>query len=495
MAIEKNNAKTDPANRKTGFFGRLKALRDNRRGAMAVNFALLLIPLLASVGLSIDGSRFLLTRYYLQSAVDRAALAVATVYQDQATLDALASEYVTKNFALSDTTLGQVSTSVTGDIITVNGAATMKTLFMSILQVSQVQVSVTTEVKRAGGGLLVGLVLDNTGSMWSGSPSKISSLRSASDILVDAIFDGETEPEDLRVAIIPYAATVNPGSIGDSIVGPHSYGLRTDDIDGWKGCVMERAGANSIDDTGPDVEKWQPFFWETSVDNDYDPDDPDTIHPGGYYNSNGITGPNIGCPTPILPLTNSYADVDAAVDALSAWNRGGTLGDIGMAWGIRALSPGLPFDQSTEIDPKTGATLWDSPRWRKAIMIMTDGDNLFYDLPSNAGPNEPHPGHSDYTAYGRLGESQANAIFGTSNKNIAKGIVDDRLKTLCTRAKNQDIIIYTVTFGSSPSSSTKQIFQDCASDPGKYYHAPSQTELENAFGTIGAELSKLRIVK
>ena len=494
MAIDrKRERSSDPAKRATGLFARIRDMRENRRGAMAVNFALLLIPLLASVGLSIDGSRFLLTRYHLQSAVDAAALAVATVYQDQTTLDALASKFVTNNFTLADASLDTVSTAVTGDVITVDGSATMQTLFMSILQVSEVQVSVRTKVKRAGGGLLVSLVLDNTGSMWGSG--KIASLRSASDILVDAIFDGETTPADLRVSIVPYASTVNVGSIADSIVGTHSYGLRSDDKDKWKGCVMERSGTDSIADTSPDVEKWYPFFWESSVDNDYNIHNASTIYPGGSYDSNGITGPNIGCPTPILPLTNSYADVDAAVDALSAWNRGGTLGDIGMAWGIRTLSPGEPFTESTELDPKTGATLWDSPRWRKAIMIMTDGDNLFYDLPGDAGPNEAHPGKSDYTAYGRLGESQANAIFNTNNANNAKGIVDTRLKSLCTTAKDQDVIIYTVTFGSSPSSSTKQIFQDCASDPGKYYHAPSQTELENAFGTIGAELSKLRIIE
>ncbi|MCI5078517.1 TadE/TadG family type IV pilus assembly protein [Oricola sp.] len=495
-----SNRKTTSITQKfTGAFAtvaaRMGAWRDNRRGAMAVNFALLLIPLLASVGLSIDGSRFLLTRYHLQAAVDAAALALGTVYEDQATLDSLGDTFVAKNFSLADASLDSVSTVVSGDTVKVSGTATMQTLFMSILQVSEVKVSVSTTVKRAGGGLLVSLVLDNTGSMWSGSPSKISALRSASDILVDALFDDDPEPKDLRMSIVPYAATVNPGSVADSLVGPHSYGLRSDHKDRWKGCVMERDGADSIADTGPDVAKWRPFFWEPSVDNDYDLDNPSTIAPGGAYDSNAITGPNIGCPTPILPLTKSYAAVDAAVDALTAWNRGGTLGDIGMAWGIRTLSPGLPFDESTEIDPKTGATLWDSPRWRKAIMMMTDGDNVFYDLPGNAGPNSAHPGKSDYTGYGRLGESQANAIFNTSNTNTAKGIVDNRLKSLCTNAKNQDIIIYTVTFGSSPSSSTKQIFQDCASDPGKYYHAPSKTELENIFGVIGAELSKLRIIK
>jgi len=475
---------------------RLGGLLDDRRGVMAVNFALLIVPLLAAVGFSIDGSRFLLTRYHLQSAVDASALAVATVYSDKPTIDALADKFVVKNFTLGDATLTSVDTVVTGDTITVNGTASMKTLFMSVFKVSQVDVAVTTTVKRAGGGLLVSLVLDNTGSMWGDSPSKIESLRSASEILVDAIFDGDSEPEDLRVAIVPYAAMVNPGAEAESIVGTHSYGTRDpSDKTKWKGCVRERSGANSIADTGPDVEKWQPFFWEDSTDNNYDLTQPWTIKPGGTSDTNSLTGPNTGCPTPVTPLTNSYSTVTAAVSALTAWNRGGTLGDIGMAWGIRTLSPGEPFTESTEIDPKTGATLWDSPRWRKAIMIMTDGDNVLYDLNYSTGANSPHPSNSDETAYGRLGSAQADAIFGTDNASDAQDVVDDRLEALCTTAKDQDIIVFTVTLGSKPGTATRQLFQDCATDLGKYYHAPGKATLESAFGAIGAELSKLRIVK
>mgnify|MGYP000574978936 CR=1 FL=1 len=477
----------------TRLSARLCGLRDSRSGAMAVNFALLIVPLLASVGFSIDGSRFLLTQYHLQAAVDASALAVATVYEDKPVIDELADKFVVQNFSLDDATLTDVSTAITGDTITVNGSAKMKTLFMSIFQVSEVQVDVTTTVKRAGGGLLVSLVLDNTGSMWSDSPSRIESLRSASDILVDAIFDGDSEPEDLRVAIVPYASTVNPGAEAATLIDknhPHAT-LDPDDKTEWKGCVLERSGADSIADTGPDVAKWEPFWYPSHPDdNDYDIDKPWTIEPGGFYDTNNITGPNIGCPTSITPLTNSYSTVTAAVDALSAWNRGGTLGDIGMAWGIRTLSPGEPFTESTEIDPKTGATLWESPRWRKAIMIMTDGDNVFYDVHPHSGP-----GKSDYTGYGRLGEAQADALFGTDNLNTAKEIVDDRLQTLCTTAKNDDVIVFTVTFGPSPKESTKQVFRDCASDPGKYYHAPGKATLESAFGAIGAELSKLRIIK
>ena len=492
---------------RSSFLSGLRRFAANRSGATAISFGVLLVPLLAAVGLSIDGSRILLTRYHLQAATDAAALAIATVYEEDATLETLAEEYVRKNFTLAGARLGTVTIEVTDEdlddddideenTVRVSAAASADTLFMSIMNVSQFNVDVTTMVKRSGGGLLVSLVLDNTGSMWGGSPSKIESLRSAADTLVDEVFDGEITPEDLRVAVVPYAATVNPGAVADSIVGPHSYGARDPlSVDGWKGCVVERPGADSIADTPPTVATWTPFWYEPALDNNYDPADSTSIIPGGLVNSNGIAGPNTGCPTPITPLTRNLDVVEDAIDALSAWNRGGTLGDIGMAWGIRSLSPGLPFDESTEIDPRTGATLWNSPRWRKAIVLMTDGDNLFYDLPGNAGPNSAHPGKSDYTGYGRLGEAQANALFGTSNKSTAKGKVDTRLQSLCTTAKNQDIIVYTVTFGSSPSASTRAVFQDCASDLGKYYHAPSEDTLESAFGTIGAELSKLRITR
>jgi len=254
------------------------------------------------------------------------------------------------------------------------------------------------------------------------------------------------------VSVVPYAAMVNPGDEAPSLVDtfvssnfriqdPQSRtGVDPDDLDvltydptdktQWKGCVFERAGTDSLADTPPTgTKKWTPLIWPVFNDNDYDvfgsggdvgEIDPDSVDPGGDRNSNAFTGPNVGCPTPITPLTGVKSTVTTALADMTAWNRGGTLSDIGMAWGIRSLSPGAPFDESdTFTDTKTGEKIWDSSRWRRAIVLMTDGDNMIYDAGDVSAQVQDESELSDVTAYGRLGEAMMDDLFGTSNRNAA----------------------------------------------------------------------------
>ena len=59
--------------------------------------------------------------------------------------------------------------------------------------------------------------------------------------------------------------------------------------------------------------------------------------------------------------------------------------------------------------------------------------------------------------------------------------------------KAKGIIIYTITFGSTPSTSTKNLYRTCATKPDFYFHSPTNGELRNIFRTIGMQLSNLRI--
>ena len=59
--------------------------------------------------------------------------------------------------------------------------------------------------------------------------------------------------------------------------------------------------------------------------------------------------------------------------------------------------------------------------------------------------------------------------------------------------KNNGITIYTITFTSAIDATTKSYFQNCASGVDKYYDAPSQTHLLNAFEQIARELSNIHI--
>ncbi|MEL6569425.1 MAG: pilus assembly protein TadG-related protein, partial [Pseudomonadota bacterium] len=480
-----------------GFF------RDTRAG-ITVPMALMTAMVLVMVGLAVDGSRAFLARDKFQAALDAAALAVGTTYDNDTALDALALEFVNRNFDMSGTRINLVDVTANSETVLVQGNFNLDTYFVQLFARDTLTLSAQTEVKRAGGGLMVSLVLDNTGSMWSSS--NIGALRDASQALVDGVFDGQTEEPDLRFAVVPYAAAVNPGIPADDIISlPRAYGsVNPSDETAWKGCVMERTGANSLADTPPSTATWEPYYYPAGVDNNYTDGDAASVVPGGVKNSNQITGPNIGCPTPILPLTQFKSQVDGALSSMTAWNRGGTLTDIGLAWGIRVLSPGLPFSESaTQTDAENGQPIWDSPRWRRALVLMTDGESGFYNFPGggasnqeNTSPNASHPSASDYTAYGRWNEtgSNAKALFdsapgyvranGTTD-NSTRGKLNRRIYDLCNAAKAQGIVVYTVVFTSRVGDDTREMYRRCASDPGKYWYAPTKTALTSAFEQVG----------
>jgi hypothetical protein len=187
--------------------------------------------------------------------------------------------------------------------------------------------------------------------------------------------------------------------------------------------------------------------------------------------------------------------VDNAVTNMTAWNRGGTLTDIGVAWGLRTLSPGEPFTQSQEIDAVDGLSLWASPRWRKALVIMTDGESQFFNYNGSDAPNTGHPSASDYTGYQRLDDPLASSIFGTTNPSTVRNTLNTRIAGLCQTAKDMGVIVYTVVFTSGVGQTVRDMYRDCASHPSKYWYAPDQNALNESFEQIGEDLSRLRIAQ
>ncbi|HEX5079217.1 MAG TPA: pilus assembly protein TadG-related protein [Geminicoccaceae bacterium] len=346
----------------------------------------------------------------------------------------------------------------------------------------------------------------------------------------------------------------------------------------WKGCVEAREYPRDSNDDPPGVEAWYPYLWRTTLrrfensawpyddddyvivvhdntkpytnqsnviyqqggpsgtptviqydatvpatwgrwlngDNDWDPDGAESALKldNEVYQNEG-TGPNLGCGPAITPLVSSKSTVQAAIDEMAPWHRGGTMANLGLAWGWRVLSPrwrGL-WDGD---DPDELPLDYAQPNMEKVVILLTDGNNEWYDYPGitwNPAPNPPSQNHysgipgsnaypssspnkntwpgADYTAYGRLSEAR----LGTTNNGVAKSIIDDRMLDMCQTMKAQGIIIYTMTFGGSPSSSTQQMYRDCATKPDMYYHAPSGSALQQAFVTIADELSRLRIAE
>jgi len=98
---------------------------------------------------------------------------------------------------------------------------------------------------------------------------------------------------------------------------------------------------------------------------------------------------------------------------------------------------------------------------------------------------------SDMTAYGR------------PNEMIAKSEVDPSMLRLCQNIKDQGIIVFTITFGGSVNTATRDTYTSCASDAAteqrivgqKYYHAPTGAQLQTVFAAIGGQIQELRLVQ
>jgi len=204
----------------TRFVTRLGA---DERGAIAVQFALLLLPIaILTFGL-IDLSRVSVQKRQLQDALDAATLmaarSTATTDRD---LTAIGQAALATEMAGLGVTLGPDNSSFTlGANNTVVGAirnVTIKPIISNLWSTGDANVSAGSTVMRSVNKLEVALVLDNTGSMGStlgSGTKKIDALIEASKSLVDVLASAAaraSETDAVKISVVPFSMTVNVGS-------------------------------------------------------------------------------------------------------------------------------------------------------------------------------------------------------------------------------------------------------------------------------------------
>ena len=229
------------------------------------------------------------------------------------------------------------------------------------------------------------------------------------------------------------------------------------------------------------------------------------------YQNEG-TGPNLGCGPAITPLVSSKARILAAIDEMAPWHRGGTMANLGLAWGWRVLSPNWRGRWDGDL-PDELPLDYETPNMEKVVILLTDGNNEWYDYPditfqwggsganhytgipgSNQYPTSPTnwrnqfqttwPG-ADYTAYGRLSEGR----LGTTSQAAANSVLDDRMLDMCQTMKAQGIIIYTMTFGPSPDAEHRTLVRDLRDRARHVLQRAERPALQQAFVQIADELA------
>ncbi len=211
--------------------------------------------------------------------------------------------------------------------------------------------------------------------------------------------------------------------------------------------------------------------------------------------------PNMpNCPPALLPLTDDRLAIDggdANGDGLpdggivgALYTTGGTNIPNGAMWGWRVVSDGLPFTESTG-PADTGPNGTAESDWQRAVVIMTDGENTFYDESTHFGSWATSYG---YVTEERMGFGIDATDSGGTNGNM-KDEADNKLLRICRRMKQEDILVYTIVFDVASGSNVDTRMKACATEPTEpyYFNAPTASALKDAFKNIAEDLTRLHV--
>jgi len=472
---------------------------------MAVLIAAAIVPLTAGVGLSVDAARGYLVKSRLSQALDAAALAGGRVVFSPSR-DSDIAMYFKANFPsgfMDATVTGpNITVDANGETISVSATAQIPTTIMRLAGLSTMTIEAATVVKRANRGMELVLVMDNTGSMSSNG--KITAMKDAATNLVNILYGSRETIPNFWVGLVPYVATVNIGNTRTDWLKPGSYDPAKYAPTVWKGCVEARPAPYEEDQAEalPSVLGWVPSFWASNKGVIYKDGNNHTVPPDNAWTpvnennsaGNAGTGPNLGCGPAITSLQPNKTDVLNAIAGMAPWSRGGTMGNLGLAWGWRVLSP----NWRAKWGGNTPAALpmdYNTPMMDKVVVMLTDGVNEWYDYPGFApgcaGVSKPcsFP-DADYTAYGRLSEGR----LGTTNNATATSTINTRMTSLCSAMKAKGITIYTIVLQENDTA-TQNLYRNCASKPEYFFPSPTSADLAGIFQTIATQLSNLRLAQ
>lgn len=222
-------------------------------------------------------------------------------------------------------------------------------------------------------------------------------------------------------------------------------------------CVTERTGANYNTDVSASV---------SNVGR---------LYPSNKGDDPKNTSDNMCTKSHILPLTADreamYNLIGVSSQTKSGLQDGGfTAGQVGLAWGWYAVSP-----QFASFWP-TAPAEYNPQRTLKAVVLMTDG--------------EFNMSHCSGVMARNAGSNSSERIACDADRDSYT-----QARALCAAIKDQDIVLYTVGFQVSATSTAGRFLESCASGKERFHTATSSAALTEAFKAIGRDITRLRIAR
>lgn len=442
-------------------------------GNFAVLTAVMAVPLLLMTGVAIDYHTASTQRSQLQEAADAAVLYAASSGEtDPAKLQAMAEKAFHGNIPSSLAGSARVDHfEVTPDhhvSITVSAKAFI--LLTRLIKPEGLDISVLSQALAGSDDKIeVALVLDNTYSMYG---QKLTDLKSASNSLVKIFENVDKTKNKVKIAVVPFSRYVNVGTSyrGSAWLNvPDDYST-TQNVCTTSKPVISQSGCTTTTKTGYNdgvpytykstsctsvvygepvktcADKTSTYKWSGCVGSRKSPFD--VVDTTGDEKYTGLL--NTSCGAALLPLSNNYTSIRAAITAMVANNE--TYIAPGILWGWNVLSSTQPFPEGLAYN--TGV--------KKFIILMTDGTNTV---------SPSYPAHN--------------------GSSVSKS--DGLMATVCANVKAKDITVYTVAVGIDAASSTATELAKCASAPDKAVLVQDSSKLTSTFEAIASQIVASRL--
>jgi Flp pilus assembly protein TadG len=447
-----------------------RALRRDRKGQVALLFALALIPVIGLVGAAVDYSRASSAKVSLQAALDSTALMLSKEVgpnTSQEQIDQKANDFFKALFIRPEAKNVVITAKydAPSGTLVMNASGSLDTALIRVLGHKSMAIGTSATIRWGTNRLRVALVLDNTGSMKD--DGKMDALKKATNDLLDTLKTAAVNKEDIYVSIVPFSRSINVGkanatanwidwSLFDAkkvvnsangyscvwgfcqIGGSWVVSGTVLTHDSWSGCVKDRGlAAAPGKNPGPDQTVVTPNINKI-----------ETLFPA--------TPPNVSADCPPAEVMGLTTDWDKMKQLVKDMNpNGNTNQPIGLVWGWMSLVGGGPFT----VPAKDANYAYD-----QVIILMSDGLN------------------TEDRWYTSQGDIDAR-MYDKDNGGVGT----------CKNVKDANVAIYTihVNTGGDPES---KLLKNCASQD-KFYYITKSDQMTPVFKQIGSEIAKLRIAK
>ena len=521
--------------------GFLTRFRDDERGVSAVIFGIMFSAILLAAALAVDITRAMAEKSRQQAALDAAVLAASHqlgLPGQDSDGPLVAQKFFAENLKHgSDAEIDNIHFDSTNGSVEATASSSLATTLLRVFGKNSIDVGAASKVVKGDSSVEVAMVLDNSGSM---AGTYIESLKTAAKNLTGVVFAGAEGTDKVKVALVPFAASVKVGSAyrpaswidGGALSSIHSENFSAaksrfdlfDDLGvAWGGCVESRPGQYDTNDTLPSAGNGDTLFVPM-----FAPDEPDDTNASaaGYssYVNNYISDYGGTCPAPaqICVVFNKKKNMCtqwapetlpvATAQARTCKYAGAPIIDgtgpnymcttkpvvalTNSRSTVEAAIDGLVASGNTNIgegtmwgwrllSPSTpfteGRSFGDHTN-RKVMIIMTDGENTYS---SASNHNSSRYGASGYASKGRLGTTYTSTAYVSA--------MNAKLALACSNAKAAGITIYTVAFRLESSPTTQEILTQCATSPDGYFAASDGSTLIQSFQTIGRDIAELRV--